>query len=166
MIIGPNRKRYCVEDNGVSSQTTGGKADLRVNFSGTTKDEQKFQTTVDVDPRVILGRDEAVRSGLRKMWKKVKKALGEDYVSEQSDSQAADLPKDIQLRVADARQRDVGHSKVRINNEAMQKLAITPGGFVEVHGKKRTVAVAWQAYAEDQGEEIVRMDGLIEETRA
>jgi transitional endoplasmic reticulum ATPase len=69
--------------------------------------------------------------------------------------------KDIQLRVADARQRDVGHGKVRIGNETMQKLAITAGDFVEIHGKKMTVAVAWPAYAEDQGEEIVRMDGLI-----
>jgi len=65
------------------------------------------------------------------------------------------------LRVADSRQRDVGHGKVRIDNETMQKLAITAGDFVEIHGKKMTVAVAWPAYAEDQGEEIVRMDGLI-----
>ena len=65
------------------------------------------------------------------------------------------------MRVADARQRDVGHGKVRIDNETMQKLTITAGDFVEVHGKKMTVAVAWPAYAEDQGEEIVRMDGLI-----
>ena len=65
------------------------------------------------------------------------------------------------MRVADARQRDVGHGKVRIGNETMQKLAITAGDFVEIHGKKMTVAVAWPAYAEDQGEEIVRMDGLI-----
>jgi len=65
------------------------------------------------------------------------------------------------LRVADARQRDVGHGKVRIDNETMQKLTITAGDFVEIHGKKMTVAVAWPAYAEDQGEEIVRMDGLL-----
>jgi len=65
------------------------------------------------------------------------------------------------LRVADARQRDVGHGKVRIDNETMQKLGITAGDFVEIQGKKMTVAVAWPAYAEDQGEEIVRMDGLI-----
>ncbi len=69
--------------------------------------------------------------------------------------------RDIQLRVADARQRDVGHGKVRIDNDTMQKLEITAGDFVEIHGKKMTVAVAWPAYAEDQGEEIVRMDGLI-----
>ena len=65
------------------------------------------------------------------------------------------------MRVADARQRDVGHGKVRIDNDTMQKLGITAGDFVEIHGKKMTVAVAWPAYAEDQGQEIVRMDGLI-----
>jgi len=65
------------------------------------------------------------------------------------------------LRVADARQRDVGHGKVHIDNDTMQKLGITAGDFVEIHGKKMTVAVAWPAYAEDQGQEIVRMDGLI-----
>ena len=65
------------------------------------------------------------------------------------------------MRVADARQRDVGHGKVHIDNDTMQKLGITAGDFVEIHGKKMTVAVAWPAYAEDQGQEIVRMDGLI-----
>ena len=65
------------------------------------------------------------------------------------------------MRVADARQRDVGHGKVRIENDTIQKLGMTAGDFVEIHGKKMTVAVAWPAYAEDQGQEIVRMDGLI-----
>jgi len=69
--------------------------------------------------------------------------------------------REASLRVADARQRDVGHGKVRIDNDTMQKLGITAGDFVEVHGKKMTVAVAWPAYAEDQGQEIIRMDGLI-----
>ena len=69
--------------------------------------------------------------------------------------------REISLKVADARQRDVGHGKVRIDNDTMQKLGITAGDFVEIHGKKMTVAVAWPAYAEDQGQEIVRMDGLI-----
>ncbi len=69
--------------------------------------------------------------------------------------------KETQLRVADARQRDIGHGKVRIDNETMQKLGITAGDFVEIHGKKLTVAVAWPAYTEDQGQDIIRMDGLI-----
>ena len=51
------------------------------------------------------------------------------------------IPKDVQLRVADANQRDVGHGKVRMDNETMQKLSITAGDFVEVHGKRSTVEI-------------------------
>src|SRR2546428_198120 len=71
------------------------------------------------------------------------------------------VAKEVQARVADAKQRDVGHGKVRIDNETMQKLNITAGDFIEIHGKRTTVAIAWPAYAEDQGQEIVRMDGLL-----
>lgn len=69
--------------------------------------------------------------------------------------------KEEQLRVADARQRDIGHGKVRIDNKTMQSLGISAGDFVEVHGKNVTVAVAWPAYAEDQGQDIIRMDGIV-----
>ena len=69
--------------------------------------------------------------------------------------------REISLKVADARQRDVGQGRVRIDNDMMQKFGITAGDFVEIHGKKMTVAVAWPAYAEDQGQESARMDGLI-----
>ncbi len=71
------------------------------------------------------------------------------------------MAKEVQVRVADAKQRDVGHGKVRIDNERMEKLAITAGDFIEVHGKRTTVAIAWPAYAEDQGQEIARIDGLL-----
>jgi transitional endoplasmic reticulum ATPase len=63
--------------------------------------------------------------------------------------------------VADARQRDIGHGKVRIDNKTMQNLGISAGDFIEIHGKKVTVAVAWPAYAEDQGQDIIRMDGIV-----
>jgi transitional endoplasmic reticulum ATPase len=53
--------------------------------------------------------------------------------------------KEVKLRVADARQRDVGHGKFRMNNDTMQNLGITAGDFVEIHGKKMTVAIAWPA---------------------
>jgi transitional endoplasmic reticulum ATPase len=71
------------------------------------------------------------------------------------------MSKEVQLRVADAKQRDVGHGKVRVDNATMKKLSITAGDFVEVRGKKKTVAIAWPAYAEDQDQEIIRMDGLL-----
>ncbi|MCW3976150.1 MAG: CDC48 family AAA ATPase [Candidatus Bathyarchaeota archaeon] len=69
--------------------------------------------------------------------------------------------KEVQLRVTDAKQRDVGHGKVRIDNETMRKLGITAGDFIEIHGKKTTVAISWPAYNEDQGQDMIRMDGLI-----
>jgi transitional endoplasmic reticulum ATPase len=69
--------------------------------------------------------------------------------------------KEVKLRVADARQRDVGHGKVRMDNDTMQKLGITAGDFVEIHGKKLTVAIAWPAYTEDQGQDMTRIDGRL-----
>jgi transitional endoplasmic reticulum ATPase len=71
------------------------------------------------------------------------------------------MAKEAQVRVADAKQRDVGHDKVRIDDETMQKLAMTAGDFIEVRGKRTTVAIAWPAYTEDQGQEFARMDGLL-----
>ncbi len=71
------------------------------------------------------------------------------------------MAKEVQVRVADAKQRDVGHGKVRIDNETMQKLGITAGDFIEVRGKRTTVAIAWPAYAEDQAQGIARIDGLL-----
>jgi len=71
------------------------------------------------------------------------------------------MPKEVQVRVADAKQRDVGHGKVRIDNATMEKLGITAGDFIEVRGKRTTVAIAWPAYAEDQAQEIARIDGLL-----
>ncbi|OLB46885.1 MAG: AAA family ATPase [Crenarchaeota archaeon 13_1_20CM_2_53_14] len=71
------------------------------------------------------------------------------------------MAKEVQSRVADAKQRDVGHDKVRVDDETMQKLAITAGDFIEVRGKRTTVAIAWPAYTEDQGQQIARMDGLL-----
>src|SRR2546426_1203892 len=71
------------------------------------------------------------------------------------------MAREVQLKVADAKQRDIGHGKARIDNETMQKLAITAGDIIEVRGKRSTVAIAWPAYAEDQGQEIILIDGLL-----
>src|SRR5207245_10362583 len=71
------------------------------------------------------------------------------------------MAREIQLKVADAKQRDVGHGKARIDSETMQKLAITAGDIIEVRGKRSTVAIAWPAYAEDQGQAIILIYGLL-----
>ena len=67
---------------------------------------------------------------------------------------------EIQLRVADAKQRDVGRGIARIDQRAMMKLGITAGDVIEIEGKKKTSAIAWPAYAEDQGLDLIRIDGI------
>ncbi|RMG32002.1 MAG: AAA family ATPase [Methanobacteriota archaeon] len=68
----------------------------------------------------------------------------------------------IELRVAEAKQRDVIRGKVRLDTESMKKIGITTGEIVEIEGKKRvTAAVAWPAYPEDVKKSIIRMDGVI-----
>lgn len=69
--------------------------------------------------------------------------------------------REVQLRVAEAKQRDVGRGKARIDNEAMSILGVSAGDVIEIRGKRTTAAVAWPAYPEDQGLGIIRIDGLI-----
>jgi len=69
--------------------------------------------------------------------------------------------KEIQLRVAEALQNDVGRGIVRIDPDAMDELGISSGDIVEIHSKKVTGAMALRGYASDRGKRIIRMDGLI-----
>jgi transitional endoplasmic reticulum ATPase len=67
---------------------------------------------------------------------------------------------EVQLRVGDARQRDVGRGIARIDQKTMQNLGISAGDVVEIIGKRSTSAIAWPAYSEDQNREIIRIDGF------
>jgi len=66
----------------------------------------------------------------------------------------------VQLRVGDARQRDVGRGIARIDQITMQKLGISAGDVIEIVGKRTTSAIAWPAYSEDQNRDILRIDGF------
>ena len=67
---------------------------------------------------------------------------------------------ELQLRVGDARQRDVGRGIARIDQRTMQKLGISAGDVIEICGKRTTSAIAWPAYSEDQNRDILRIDGF------
>jgi transitional endoplasmic reticulum ATPase len=67
---------------------------------------------------------------------------------------------EIQLRVGDARQRDVGRGIARIDQRTMQKLGISAGDVIEIVNKRTTSAIAWPAYSEDQNRDILRIDGF------
>ena len=67
---------------------------------------------------------------------------------------------EVQLRVGDARQRDVGRGIARIDQKTMQKLGISAGDVIEIVGKRTTSAIAWPAYSEDQNRDLLRIDGF------
>ena len=65
----------------------------------------------------------------------------------------------IKLRVAEAKYRDVGKRRARIDALSMNKLAIKPGEVVELIGKRSTPVTVWPAEALENGREIIRIDG-------
>jgi transitional endoplasmic reticulum ATPase len=66
----------------------------------------------------------------------------------------------VRLQVAALRQDESGQGIARLPRSAFQALGITDGDFVEIEGKKLTAAVAVPAYPEDEGVEVIRLDGL------
>jgi len=68
---------------------------------------------------------------------------------------------EIELKVAEALQNDVGRGIVRLDTGTRDKLGISTGDIVEIMGKKTTGAIVWRAYSDDEGLGIIRMDGII-----
>ncbi|MEM1619301.1 MAG: CDC48 family AAA ATPase [Fervidicoccaceae archaeon] len=74
--------------------------------------------------------------------------------------------RELELRVAEAKSRDVGRKLARLSTEAMKALGISSGDFVEIEGRKGSVlAQAWRAYPEDDERDpnMVRIDGHLRE---
>ena len=67
----------------------------------------------------------------------------------------------LKLKVAEALQNDVGRGIVRLDSIALKKLNLTTGDVVEITGKKTTPAKVWLGHPQDEGQEIIRMDGMI-----
>ncbi len=64
------------------------------------------------------------------------------------------------LQVANMRPQDAGASIARLSTSAMAKLGIREGDLVELVGKRHTAAVAVRPYPDDDGLNIIRLDGL------
>ena len=65
----------------------------------------------------------------------------------------------IQLRVAEAKHRDVGKRRARIDILSMDKLGIKPGEVVELIGKRNTPVTAWPGESQENDRDIIRIDG-------
>jgi transitional endoplasmic reticulum ATPase len=65
------------------------------------------------------------------------------------------------LKVSEANQGDVGKGIVRMGEEFLMKIGARPLDVVEITGSRPTAALAVSAYSQDQGTDMIRMDGLI-----
>jgi transitional endoplasmic reticulum ATPase len=66
----------------------------------------------------------------------------------------------VRLQVANARPDDSGRGIARMSRQALADIGVQEGKAVEIIGKRHTTAIAVTPYAEDEGLNIVRLDGL------
>jgi transitional endoplasmic reticulum ATPase len=66
----------------------------------------------------------------------------------------------LRLKVAEAPQQDAGKGFVRIGRRQIRALGLEREDVVEIRGKRMTAAVAVPAAAEDEGLDLLRVDGL------
>ncbi len=65
----------------------------------------------------------------------------------------------LQMRVGEAKQRDVGKRRARIEPEAMEYLHVQPGDMVEILGKRPSCAIVWPTDDDDKEPDMIRIDG-------
>jgi transitional endoplasmic reticulum ATPase len=65
----------------------------------------------------------------------------------------------LQLRVAEAKHRDVGKRRARMDPRHMEHLGIQAGEVIEILGKRNTAVTAWPADEEEKETDIIRIDG-------
>ncbi|MEK0347145.1 MAG: CDC48 family AAA ATPase [Nitrosopumilus sp.] len=65
----------------------------------------------------------------------------------------------MQMRIGEAKQRDVGKKRARIGPEAMDFLKVTPGDIIEVMGPRTSCAVVWPVDEDEKFPDIIRVDG-------
>jgi CDC48 subfamily AAA family ATPase len=69
--------------------------------------------------------------------------------------------KPITLKVSESLKSDVGRSIARLDSKARTALNLSVGDYIRLNGKKQTIAIVWPAHPEDEGLDIVRMDGIL-----
>lgn len=71
------------------------------------------------------------------------------------------MDRSVRLRVAEADQRDVGKGIVRIDEKFRNIIGINIFDVVELKGERTTSATVGRSYPQDEGFDVIRMDGLI-----
>ena len=64
------------------------------------------------------------------------------------------------LQVAGAKPQDVGTGTARISRKGLEAVGARDGQVIEIIGKRGTAAIALPPYPEDEGLDVIRLDGL------
>ncbi len=65
----------------------------------------------------------------------------------------------LQMRIGEAKQRDVGKKRARIGPNAMDYLKVTPGDVIEISGRRSSCAIVWPADEDEKFPDIIKIDG-------
>ena len=65
----------------------------------------------------------------------------------------------LQMRIGEAKQRDVGKKRARVGPEAMDHLKVAPGDVIELVGSRSSCAVIWPVDEDEKFSDIIRIDG-------
>ncbi|HEX2803665.1 MAG TPA: CDC48 family AAA ATPase, partial [Sphingomicrobium sp.] len=77
-----------------------------------------------------------------------------------ADTDVAERPKTRRVQVASLPPGDSGRGIARLPVKLMKDLSLNEGDTIEIVGKRSTAARAIRPYGEDEGLEIIRLDGL------
>ncbi|HVL78275.1 MAG TPA: AAA family ATPase, partial [Sphingomicrobium sp.] len=77
-----------------------------------------------------------------------------------AETDTLERPATRRVQVANLPPADSGRGVARLPLKLMQALGIDEGDVIEIVGKRSTAAVALHRYGEDEGLDIVRLDGL------
>ena len=77
-----------------------------------------------------------------------------------ADTDVAERPKTMRVQVANLPPGDSGRGIARLPAKLMKDLGLNEGDAIEIIGKRSTAARAIRPYGEDEGLEIIRLDGL------
>ena len=65
----------------------------------------------------------------------------------------------LQMKIGEAKQRDIGKKRARIGPEAMDFLKVTPGDIIEIMGSRSSCVVVWPVDEDEKMPNTIRVDG-------
>jgi len=65
----------------------------------------------------------------------------------------------LQMRVGEAKQRDIGKKRARIGPDAIDYLQVGPGDVIQINARKSTCAIVWPTDEDEKYPDTIRIDG-------